>query len=150
MFILSGSDSCCWFYCQPLHLPFYYIPNYKLTNSNVNWPKRNIHISKENGSFTFYVDLYRTKIYKSNTVGVLWEANIWVHPRYFVGSMFWCVVCFVFGFVPNVACVSRLFILDCPSVYSNVFLDKRRKSKRYIRIEIIHTLCLLKKRTFHN
>ena len=123
----------------------------------INWlilmlidQKWNIHISKDNGSFTFYVYLHRTRIYKSNTAGFLWEANIWVHPRYFVGSMFWCVVCFVFGFVPNVACVSRLFILDCPSVYSNVFLDKRRKSKRYIRIEIIHTLCLLKKRTFHN
>ena len=50
-------DCCGWFYCQPLHLSFYYIPNYKLTNSNVNWPKRNIHISKDNGSFTFCVDL---------------------------------------------------------------------------------------------
>ena len=76
--------------------------------------------------------------YASNMAGVLLEAGTAyhsrahaVHPRVFVGSvlliflvsslMFLCFVCLrPVSFVPNV--LSLLSILDCSSIFSNVYL----------------------------
>ena len=61
--------------------------------------------------------------------------STWVDPRFLIGSMLLILLVFYVGFlfscfvslrhvscVSNVASVSGLYILDCPSVFSNVYL----------------------------
>jgi hypothetical protein len=75
----------------------------------------------------------------SSTSGVLCEAETanlsrvpWFHPQFFceirevhVFSVLWYVFLFfacIRSYVPNVACISALSILDCSSVFSTVYL----------------------------
>ena len=133
--------------------------------SNFHWMKLkleipSIHILNDNGSFTFYVDVFfplslprvlsDLTVYMSKTTDVLKEAGTAYHlgaPRFitvFGGSsccssvLDLCIVFLLFfslrpvSCVPNVASFSGPSFLDCPFGFYLTFIDSMETAKTQI------------------
>jgi hypothetical protein len=101
--------------------------------SQSGWPLQNIHISNDNGSFTFYVDVFfllslprllleltvyiwvaQMVSYKMQAGNAYPSASTWVHPRFLLGSvlLIFLVLCVV------LLCVFSFWVPCCDVRYN--------------------------------